>query len=474
MESSSVGRRRFLKYLGAGAIAVAGAGSAYYLYNTSLRQKSEVTTPTTALTASSTRQNYPPIANFRYEPRYINPTDQQMVQFTNLSEDPDGDPLRYQWLIDNQPASEAKDYSTKLPAGEHQVKLEVSDNVYTDVAEETVPVDPADLDLYPKTKLRIPIKGVNIGVECSCGFFPPVEEESLLESLTVARNDLGCNGVRLTSDKNDRLLSAVQIAKDLRFRSIMCSPRYVGSDLQATIDLISPFAEELESMRDDSVILNIGNELSIDAHGLIPGETYDERVAWFNNNWNEYTSPKQQDKLNTWLRSIIKPVRAKFGGKITYSAQGGEEVRWSELGFDAVSKNDYYSTYWDKPEDYVTRISNLCALGKPTYNTEWGYFTFEGSQKFGGAGWAYINNPGVPFYHGTTPVKYSQEAQAEAIDECMRLLNRTRLEGIYLYVLIENPPEGDIGSASLLRFNDQTGSVERKRAFYKYKSYMAA
>jgi hypothetical protein len=38
MEASKVDRRRFVKYVGAGAIAAGGATAAYYLYNIKIHQ----------------------------------------------------------------------------------------------------------------------------------------------------------------------------------------------------------------------------------------------------------------------------------------------------------------------------------------------------------------------------------------------------------------------------------------------------
>ena len=126
-EAPHLDRRRFLKYVAAGTVAVAGAASAYHLYDRELGRNPEVTIPTVTETEFplSTRANHPPVARFKCKPYYLDPTDQQTIQFTNLSVDPDGDPLTYQWLVDNLPVSTEKDYSAKLPVGQHEVDLEV-------------------------------------------------------------------------------------------------------------------------------------------------------------------------------------------------------------------------------------------------------------------------------------------------------------------------------------------------------------
>ena len=118
-------RRRFLKYVGAGAVAAGGAATAYYLRKASLGREPEVNVPTVAQTATTV--DYPPYADFKWKPYYLNPTDQQTIQLTNASYDLGGDPLTHTWLVDNKEVSHERDYSTKLPQGEHLIDLQVSD-----------------------------------------------------------------------------------------------------------------------------------------------------------------------------------------------------------------------------------------------------------------------------------------------------------------------------------------------------------
>lgn len=147
-------RRRFLKYAGATA-AVAGAsalGGDYVLKArpSSMNQTNVVTT--------TSMFNLQPVADFTYEPTYLNPKDQQTIQFTNLSTDLRGDPLTYAWYVDNQPASAEKDYSTKLPVGQHTVELEASDRFAKGVTAQAVTVEPDQI--YPAKPLRIRYKGM--------------------------------------------------------------------------------------------------------------------------------------------------------------------------------------------------------------------------------------------------------------------------------------------------------------------------
>jgi len=421
---------------------------------------------------------------------------ERLVTLLNKSYDPDAvlptflqdlfgvsGSLSYNWSVDSLRSSD-KDYSIGLPAGDHAVRLTVSDGRKEDYREKhvvipeslpislekTVEIDPSEL--YPEKELRVPIKGINMSIGCSYGSytpeFPPITDDEIVESLNVIRKGLRCNAVRLFGNFNERMITAVRVAKDFSFETVMVSPRYINASIDETIGLITPLAEELETLRDDSIILNIANELTLDAFGLFPGATYNDRAAWTSSNYSEATSKKYQDKLNESLESILEPVRSRFNGKLTCTTGGWEKVMWNRLGFDVVSVNDYYSSFWDTMDGYIRRINAYSQFGKPVHLTEFGYFTFEDCLKYGGGGWAYLNNPNVPFYHGNKPVIYSQEAQAKAIAIVIELLKQTKLSGIYLYAFFEKKTK-DIESAGVIRFKDEL--LERKKSFYMYKSY---
>ena len=79
VSDSKVGRRRFLKYIGAGVAAATVAGFGYY-----------ATTPTSTQTASTQSIPLSPTADFDYKPRWINPTSADRIYFLNKSRNPDG------------------------------------------------------------------------------------------------------------------------------------------------------------------------------------------------------------------------------------------------------------------------------------------------------------------------------------------------------------------------------------------------
>jgi hypothetical protein len=402
--------------------------------------------------------------------------------------------LTDRWLLNGHDIGSNKDYLLTLPAGEHSIRLYVSDGLgETDVQKNiTMPgplqdsfsaditADPADLPEYPKKRLQIPIKGICVSIGWSydaphhaySSEFPPVQDDEIAESLSIIRKELGCNAVRFFGNENERMISATKMAKGLNFKTIMASPRYTNANIDTTIQFMLPLVDELETLRDPSVVLNIGNELIVDVYGIVEGDSAYERDRELNKRWGEITtSEKYQGALNEALKAILEAVRPRFGGKITYSKHPAETIRWNELGFDIVSANDYYNTRDFTEEGYIKMLNAYTQFGKPVYLTELGYYTFEDCLKWGGMGYWYVTEGWR--LSGDKPPVYSQEAQAHAVDVYIQLLNQTKLDAIYLWALIEKKPdELDITSDGIIKFS-KTAPWPRKKAFYTYESYVA-
>jgi hypothetical protein len=399
--------------------------------------------------------------------------------------------LTHGWLVDGREIGSNKDYLLTLPAGEHNVQLSVSDGIretevqknisipgpLQDSFNADITVDPATPSGYTEKKLRIPIKGICMNVGCSWDVnswsynpvFPTVSDDEIAESLDVIRKELGCNAVRLFGNDSERMIRAIEIAKSHNFETVMVSPRYISADVNRTIELITPLAEQIDTIRDASIILNIGNELFLDAYGILPGQTYDDRSAYMAEHGDEMNKGVYQDKLNSTLKSILESVRSKFGGKTTYSKHVAESVKWNELGLDLISVNEYYGTFWDTPETYLGRIEKYTQLGKPTFVSEFGYYTFDECLKYGGAGYWYVAQG---WWGGNKKQpKYSQEAQAQALGVNMELFDQTKLGGIFLWALIEKR-SNDIETDGIIKFTDKA-PWSRKLGFNMYKSYVA-
>jgi hypothetical protein len=466
--SSKVDRRRFLRYVGAGAIAVGAAGAGYYLHDTGLGRKAEVTIPTATVNPTTSKFNHPPLADFSYKPHHLDPTDQQTVYFTNQSTDLDGDPLKYRWLVDNQPASTEKDYSAKLPVDQHEVDLEVSDPFSKSVAVENVTVEPDEI--YPTKPLEIKHKGMRIFVGWKG--MKSIPKDVTDEKLDIVRNELGCNAVYIygNTEFEDDLIAAGKNAIGKGFDRIYIQPMYLDLPIDDTVEKIGEFAKKVKVLREMSaaIVFTVGHEFTYDSYGLVPGETYPERLLY------PLDHPDFMEKAYAMLpdvfRRIIALCKDNYGYQITYDAtieEGDRIVPWSDPIFESVGTSAYI---WDRAgwtESWIAeRLARLRRFGKPVNFSEWGCLTYRGAA----AEFIGVNMASSP---------YDEDEQANYIMRYCSMLNKLnsydrnnvngafynqlddeRFKGYGLYKATE-PPNFGPGSS-------------RKKGFYMYKSYQRA
>jgi len=135
MASSKVGRRRFLKYIGTGAVAVGGAAAAHFLYNTGLGPRPEVMTTARTERSMSTTTQYLPELRVSCAPdentslRDLVFLDDQLFQ-PSASVTGAVEPLTLAWYLDdyvNPISTEYKPDPIALAPGEHYPKLVVVD-----------------------------------------------------------------------------------------------------------------------------------------------------------------------------------------------------------------------------------------------------------------------------------------------------------------------------------------------------------
>jgi hypothetical protein len=130
-------RRRFLKYIGVGAIGVGAVASGYYLYNTGLGAKPEVTTathaergiPSTAQSLPELRVSYVPDENASLQDLVF--LDGKLFEFS-ASITGAVEPLTLAWYLDdyvNPISTQYRPDPIALSPGEHYVKLVVIDGV---------------------------------------------------------------------------------------------------------------------------------------------------------------------------------------------------------------------------------------------------------------------------------------------------------------------------------------------------------
>jgi hypothetical protein len=366
-----------------------------------------------------------------------------------------------------------------LPASNekgHEIRLIVSDGSKEDSAMAAINVDAAHLPQYPSKRLGAPIKGIclSIGRRFSGKSNLPPSEDELHEYLDVIWRDLQCNSLRLMGDFDDTMLRCIQLSKNLGFKIIAASPRYnranetTDNDIEAHVKNVIAFSAELEKVRgdSDSVVLVVGNELTIDVRGIYSGLSYDDRVKQISSNWDK---TEYHERLNSYLKKILEGVRGKFGGRVTYASGTWEKVEWRQLGFDIVGSNLYFGSQWDTEESFTRNIGSLKKLGNSLFITEFGSAAFRGCGKWGG---------GAP--NRWEGQEYSEEEQAKNIIRQLELYERSgSVDGVFLFDFVEKWTVDEATKFSIMRYfpsplspNIPQKPCTRKIGFYAYQSFI--
>jgi len=395
--------------------------------------------------------NRPPMAAFSYRTptrtlKYIAPTDQDMIIFTNNSTDPDGDQLTSQWFIryngtgDWKLLNSSTHHSGRLPVSNekgHEIKLLVSDGMKEDSTSVTIPVDTAYLLQYPVRKWGIPIKGINYGIGFQFGgeWGRSPDDVEVRESFTVIKDELNCSAIRFYGDCDDKMIQCAQVASEVGFNTILLSPRYDDFPIEQHMQRVLDLAKRAESVRttaNSSIILVVGNEMS-------------DRVK----------------DLNDYLRKTITETRKYFNGEVTYAElSGSEKVDWKYIGADLVASNIYYGYEYYTDERFSQFVRRRILPDKRTFITETGACTNAGALRWGSNAYKHANE-----------YAYSQEEQAICIEKNIELLKKCGVDGIFLFDFLERKTQ-DAASFGILKYQ-RGGSMRRKLAYYLYKSYGA-
>jgi len=454
------------------ALFLADGGSVYLKETLSTLQPGAINSQSTT---SAQSYNLAPYAAFTFRTstrtlKYIAPTDQDLILLLNNSTDLNtpAEALESEWYIryngtgDWQFLNASRDYRTRLPPGEHEIELVVSNRATSAFVIQSIVVERSDTSTtFPAKNLSIPIKGINVRLDKR-----PSEQE-IEEYLSIIQRELGCNGVKLVGGHEDVLLLAAKIAIRLGFQEVILNPRYEwttpyndSAHIEDHIRRIGPFASKANALLNNntSVILCIGDELTFSVRGITNSSTYElreqeaERIGWKN------LAPKE----NAYLKRIITEVRKNFGGKITYASPQAmfQYLDWRILDLDIIGPHLYYATEWYSQTDILNIISGLKRYGKPVYITEFGCAKYVDAGKWGGGA-----------YDRYTDQPYSETEQARNIDLTLQLYERAHVPAVYLWVWMEYGTSIEWEARTYGVINHLHEPYTRTLGFYLYKSF---
>lgn len=394
-----------------------------------------------------------------YKPKYLNPTDQETIQFTNLSSDAENEPLSYRWLVDGEPVSTEKDYATKLSVGQHEIDLEVTDPLAKSTAAQMVTVEPDQI--YPTKPLKIKYKGMIYAAARFAPEFtatpsdPTPSIEEIDEQLTTIRSELGCNAVYLRAGGGyeDNLVEACEVALRIGFDRIYAEMKYMHATAEETAQKLAEFAPRIKALRDtsDSIVFSVGSEFVFSIKGILPGEQWLDQLNYAVQNYDDYIK-RMKEHIPKVFETIVPVVKRNYGYPVAYAAEVNEAnfVPWQDPALESVCIDLYFGDAYGVNEQWILNYMNkFRKFGKPINWSEFGCLTYTGGGYYGFMTPAWATSP------------YDEDEQAKYIQRYCNTFSRADIEGAYYYIYNE---EWDKGFGLYNR-------MKRKKGFYMYKSY---
>jgi hypothetical protein len=223
---------------------------------------------------------------------------------------------------------------------------------------------------------------------------PLFDPEVVAREMQIIARDLHATAVRISGGELDRLVVAAGHAARNGLE-VWLSPHPCELDETAMAPYFLDCARHAERLRRDGarVVLVTGCELSLFAHGYLPGASFSARTQTL-------TGPPERraealaavpGPVNGFLAATVAAARSVFAGPITYASIPIEHVDWSPfdiVGLDAYRSSRNTATYRDDLRRHV-------ATGKPAAVTEVGCCTYRGAADLGAAGWLVLQPDGA-------------------------------------------------------------------------------
>ena len=215
--------------------------------------------------------------------------------------------------------------------------------------------------------------------------FDPAEAH---RELTIIKEDLHCNAVRICGEDLDRLIVAGRDALDLGLEAWL-SPElwdYSPDETLAYIARAAARAEELNELHAGRVVLSVGSELTLFLGGIVEGDSVFERLN-HQTFWEQVRSGAHNTKLNAFLAEATERVRNVFHGLITYASVPLETIDWSP--FDIVSVDLYRDARLR--DRFGEILGRYLAHERRVAITEFGCCTYRGAADAGGRGFEILD-----------------------------------------------------------------------------------
>ena len=285
-------------------------------------------------------------------------------------------------------------------------------------------------------------RGINydVGTNYEAGYPDPVSLSTreydvaghMRRDIRVIDEQLNCNAISIHGTDVPLLIAAAELAVK-RGLFVWVQPRLIDSspsDRLAHMRFAARGAERLRNRHPGRVGFNVGVETSLFMDGIVPGDTYIDRLGPL---FETFPVPAPiQQALNAHLVEACTVARSVFDGPLTYSAGPWEDVDWTP--FDVVGL-DVYAPLVDEAA-YLEYLNGFHSYGKPVIATEFGTTTHEGAElAFGGDANIIDWSTNPPSLIGD-PVR-SEATQANDIERKLAVFKSASLDGAFVFTFME-------------------------------------
>lgn len=253
----------------------------------------------------------------------------------------------------------------------------------------------------------------------------------LKQEIQAIKDDLHCTSVGIFGGNFDTLLAAAEVALETGLH-VRLQSRFNESAIDETVQLTVELAREAEKLAveaETELILDLGCEMTLFTDGIIPGSSFDERVATLLNTLDHL--PEYNRTLNEMFVQIIDGVRPVFSGRLTYGSGPWESVDWAP--FDIVGVDHYRDA--DNAATYVSDLRSYGRHNKPVIVTEFGCCCYAGAENRGGSGYDIIDWTATPPSFKGDYVR-SEATQAQVLMDLLDIFEAEQVYGAFAYQFI--------------------------------------
>lgn len=306
-----------------------------------------------------------------------------------------------------------------------------------------------------KSASGLEFHGINYDVGTEYGTVGPSTRPGFTRAqlhgeLHAIQNGLHCDMVNIHGTDVARLHRAADLALS-RGMAVTIQPRPFDRPQEEILRHLARTARQAERLRRahrPEVILLVGCEFVLFAPGIVPGETFLDRIRFLLTGNPDFDAIL--GRLRAFVDRAVQVARRHFHGRIGYGAATGlEEIDWS--AFDIVGL-DYYDWHATTAE-HARALAPYRRWRKPIMILEFGCCTYEGAAKAGGMGWEivdYEQDPPLvkPGYVRSEREQAAHLARMLAVFEELGLLSASP----YQFISVDSPyspdPRHDLDMAS--------------------------